>query len=65
MKKTLSITFMILFVAAMAFAPERGRASARQPICIVHPDVIQACEESGGRFDFGICSCVSSAQLPL
>ena len=56
MKKMRSIIFMILFVTAMAFSAER--AMPNEPICIVHPDVIAACEESGGRFDFRLCSCV-------
>ena len=56
MKKMRSISFMILFVAALAFTPEK--AMPNEPVCIVHPDVVIACEESGGRFDWRLCSCV-------
>ena len=55
MGKILTITFMILFSAALAFSPKRESA---QSDCIVQPEVIEACEQGGGRFDFKLCSCV-------
>lgn len=61
MKCILTITFMIFFQATMAFSPERGQMTGSQVICIVHPEVIQSCVESGGRFDYEVCSCVGGA----
>jgi len=59
MKRMLSISFMILITTALAFSPGTGQASPDiEPICLVHPDVLAACEESGGRFDWKLCSCV-------
>ena len=57
MEKILAIAFTILFSAALAFSPEREQAQL-DPACIVQPDVIEACEQGGGRFDFRLCSCV-------
>ena len=56
MTKVLTITFMILITTALAFSPEP--ASDVNPGCIVMPEVIEACENSGGRFDYKLCSCV-------
>lgn len=58
MTKMLTITFMILFTTALAFSPEREPATEINPGCIVQPDVIEACEQGGGRFDYKLCSCV-------
>jgi hypothetical protein len=57
MTKMLMITFMILFTTALAFSPGSGQS---EPGCIVQPDVIEACESGGGRFDYKICSCVGA-----
>ena len=58
MKKILSITFMILITAALGFSPETGKGTTQTTPCIVHPDVLEACDNSGGRFDYKICECV-------
>ena len=58
MEKIITITFMILSVAALAFTPQNTTPVADNPGCIVMPEVIEACHQSGGRFDYGICSCV-------
>ena len=58
MQKIFTITFMILASAALAFSLETGPATQFDPGCIVMPEVIEACEQGGGRFDFKICSCV-------
>ena len=54
----LSITSAILFVAALAYTPQQAPAYDSGPGCIVQPDVIEACVNGGGRFDFQSCSCV-------
>ena len=64
MRKILSLTFMILITAALGFPPERGKASTQLIPCIVHPDVLEACENSGGRFDYKICECVHQSAEP-
>ena len=65
MKKMLSITFVILFTAALAFSPGKGQAQQEtNPGCIVLPEVIEECVNNGGRFDYKICSCVYS-QMPV
>jgi hypothetical protein len=63
MREILSITFMILFTAALAFSPEgqANPAPLQDPGCIVQPDVIEACHAGGGRFDWQLCSCVGGA----
>ena len=58
MEKIIAITFMILSVAALAFTPAETVSVQDGPGCIVMPEVIEACNQSGGRFDYGICSCV-------
>lgn len=58
MKKILAITFMILITAALGFSPEKGEAATQAIPCIVHPDVLEACDNSGGRFDYKLCECV-------
>ncbi|HEX7329976.1 MAG TPA: hypothetical protein VF290_00665 [Pyrinomonadaceae bacterium] len=52
----ISIASAILFVAALAYTPTPVHDS--NPGCIVMPEVIEACVNSGGRFDYGTCSCV-------
>jgi hypothetical protein len=61
MTKMISITFMILFTAALAFSPERELATDGNPGCIVMPEVIEACQQGGGQFDYKLCSCVGGA----
>ena len=60
MEKIITITFMILSVAALAFTSQNTAPAIVEdnPGCIVMPEVIEACHQSGGRFDYGICSCV-------
>ena len=68
MRKIFSVTFVILFTAALAFSLENGQTqtpSPANPGCIVKPEVIEDCTNSGGRFDFKLCSCVHSAQNPI
>lgn len=55
----ISIASAILFVAALAFSP----AQDSNPGCIVQPDVIEACVNGGGRFDYGSCSCVGGGEV--
>lgn len=62
MRKLLSIIFMILFMAALAFSPERGQADEQNPGCIVQPEVIEACVAGGGTFDWKSCSCVGGGR---
>ena len=52
----ISIASAILFVAALAYTP--APADDSNPGCIVMPEVVEACVNSGGRFDYGTCSCV-------
>ena len=63
MSKIITITFMILSATALAYSPERDVAIDTNPGCIVQPDVIEACEKSGGRFDYKLCSCVGGSEL--
>ena len=58
MEKIIAITFMILSIAALTFTPANNVTIENDPGCIVMPEVIEACHQSGGRFDFGSCSCV-------
>ena len=64
MTKMLTITFMILFTSALAFTSASEPATDTNPGCIVMPEVIEACENSGGRFDYKLCSCVGGSALP-
>jgi hypothetical protein len=63
MEKVLSILVTTLILAASAYSPQESPANDTNPGCIVLPEVIQACEESGGRFDYQVCSCVGGAEL--
>ena len=63
MSKILTITFMILSATALAYTPESEPAIEINPGCVVQPDVIEACENSGGRFDYKRCSCVGGSEL--
>ena len=54
----LTIAFALLSVAALAYTPQQSQAVDSNPGCIVMPEVIEACVNSGGRFDYGSCSCV-------
>lgn len=58
MTKIATITVMILASALLTFSPEKEPAISSDPGCIVMPEVIEACEQGGGRFDFKSCSCV-------
>ena len=58
MEKIISITFTILFSAALAFSPASEPVTESGPGCIVQPEVVEACHEGGGRFDWQLCSCV-------
>lgn len=60
MRKMFSIIFVILVVASLGFAPQKKQTS-ENPGCIVMPEVIEACENSGGRFDYKSCSCVGGS----
>ena len=61
MKKMLTIVFMILSTAMLAFPTRGGVPIEANPGCIVMPEVIEACEQGGGRFDYKLCSCVGGA----
>jgi hypothetical protein len=54
----LTIAFAILSVAALAYTPQQAPAYDSNPGCIVMPEVVEACINGGGRFDYQICSCV-------
>lgn len=58
MTRLVTITFMILASAALTFSPESRPVTELDPGCIVQPEVIEACEQGGGRFDYKLCSCV-------
>ncbi len=60
MDRILVLAFMTFFTAAMVFSPEKAEPAPVEG-CIVMPEVIQSCVESGGRFDYGICSCVGGS----
>ena len=62
MSKIITITFMILASTALALTPGTEPASDTNPGCIVMPEVIEACENSGGRFDYKVCSCVGGSE---
>ena len=61
MQRMLSILFTTLVLAALAYSPQE--TTADDPGCIVMPEVIEACQQSGGRFDFQLCSCVGGGEL--
>lgn len=68
MKRMLAISSMIFCAVVMIFSTGGRQAGATghqqpQPGCIVQPDVIERCEQSGGRFDWGLCSCVGGSAL--
>lgn len=52
----LTIALAIMSVAALAYTPAPAHDS--NPGCIVMPEVVEACVNGGGRFDYQICSCV-------
>lgn len=63
MKTVLSVVFTTLYVIALAVA-QLGQESGSEmtPDCIVMPEVIEACENGGGRFDWKTCSCVGGSE---
>ena len=61
MKRMLALTSTIFFAAAMLLSTGGRQAMPTGPGCIVQPEVIQSCEDSGGRFDWGLCSCVGGS----
>lgn len=61
MRRMLAITSTIFFAVVMVFSTDGQQAKGTQQPCIVHPDVIQNCEASGGRFDWELCSCVGGS----
>ena len=63
MERMLSIIFTTLVLAASAYSPQQTPADDTNPGCIVMPEVIQACEQSGGKFDYQVCSCVGGSEL--
>lgn len=56
MQKTISILSGILFIAALLFSPQQNQV--QNPGCIVQPEVIEACTNGGGQFDYRTCTCV-------
>jgi hypothetical protein len=57
-KRMLAIAFAISFAVAMLISPIRGRAATGQTrICRPTQEELQACEEAGGIFDYGLCKC--------
>jgi hypothetical protein len=57
-KRTLAFTFALCFAAAVLVAPARGGdAAGRSRICRPTQEELQACEEAGGFFDYGLCKC--------
>ena len=58
MEKLITITFMILSIAALTLTPQTKVTVDNGPGCIVMQEVIDACNQSGGRFDYTLCSCV-------
>lgn len=58
MKRTLAVVFVLSFAAAMLVAPAGGATSGGQSrICRPTQEELQACEEAGGWFDYGLCKC--------
>jgi len=64
MRRILSIIFATLVVASLGFSPQEKQTS-ENPGCIVMPEVIEACVNSGGRFDYTTCSCVGGGGATL
>ena len=58
----LTIAFAILSVAALAYTQQQAPAYDSNPGCIVMPEVVEACVNGGGRFDYQSCSCVGGGQ---
>jgi hypothetical protein len=58
MRRRLAVTSMILFAVAMVFSTGGRQATGTTQMCIVHPDELDRCYQSGGRFDWTLCSCV-------
>lgn len=60
MKKMLTLIFMVLCTAMLAYPSGNGpsKPTPTNPGCIVMPEVIEACVQSGGTFDYKLCSCV-------
>jgi hypothetical protein len=57
-KRTLTIALVLSFFAAALVAPVRGGSAAGQSrICRPTQEELQACEEAGGWFDYGLCKC--------
>ena len=63
MERMLSILFTTLAVVALSYSPQPAATDDTNPGCIVMPEVIQACEQSGGKFDYQVCSCVGGSEL--
>ena len=63
MKRKLAITSMIFFAALMVFSAGGRQSGPVGPGCIVQPDELDRCYQSGGRFDWGLCSCVGGSAL--
>lgn len=61
MKRKLAITSMIFFALVMVFSTGGQQPAPIGPGCIVHPDELDRCYQSGGHFDWGLCSCVGGS----
>ena len=54
----ISIASALLIVGALAYTAPQAPANDSNPGCIVMPEVVEACINGGGRFDYQLCSCV-------
>lgn len=61
MKRKLAITSMIFFAVVMVFSTGGQQTGPIGPGCIVHPDELERCHQSGGQFDWNLCSCVGGS----
>jgi hypothetical protein len=55
MKRLLVFAFVISLAVVALIMPARGHATQR--ICRPTQEELQACEEAGGYFDYGLCKC--------
>lgn len=57
MKRVLAIAFVISIAVASSTLPGRSQAKGQERFCRPTEEQLQACEEAGGIFDYGLCKC--------
>ena len=63
MQTRILILVATVFIAGMAYSTKQQPVKEVNPGCIVQPEVIEACVNSGGRFDYKTCSCVGGGAV--